>query len=162
MFTELGTNLACLVLNIWFTRSLASRLPIATPLTVNVVNPGFCRSELTRHVSGIRWLIIEVMKLLLARTTEMGSRTLVHAALAGTQSEVQGRYLDTCRVGEESDYVIGEEGSKVEDRVWVSETLLVLLYFAYVVLFSQQETIDILSRVDSRVKSIVSQYLTHP
>lgn len=45
---------------------------------------------------------------------------LLYGALAGTQSEMQGRYLDACRVVEESDYAIGEEGSKVQERVWVS------------------------------------------
>jgi len=51
----------------------------------------------------------------------------VHAALAGTQSEMQGRYLSSCKVEEESDYAIGKEGSKVEERVWVR--LLVLRIF---------------------------------
>jgi len=91
---------------------------------VDVVNPGFCHSSLTREASGTKWLFMKLLKLALARTTEEGSRTLVHAALAGTQSEMQGRYLNACRVEEESDYAISEEGSKVEEKVWVRHFVL--------------------------------------
>ena len=114
-------------MNIWFTRSLASRLPIGTPLTVDTVTPGFCRTTVTRELTGMKGLLVKLMKLTLGRDVEMGSRTLVHAALAGTQSEMQGRYLNACRVEEESDYAIGEEGSKVEERVWVRRFILRIL-----------------------------------
>ena len=56
---------------------------------------------------------------MLARSTEMGSRTLIHAALGGTQKEVQGKYLSTCQVGEESDYALSPEGMEVQERLWV-------------------------------------------
>jgi hypothetical protein len=62
---------------------------------------------------------IWLLKLFVARTTECGSRTLVHAAIGGTQKEMQGRYLNCCRVVEESDYAISEEGQKLENRLWV-------------------------------------------
>lgn len=49
------------------------------PVIINTVNPGLCHSELARDLGWGLWLF----KLLLARTTEVGSRTLVHAATAG-------------------------------------------------------------------------------
>ncbi len=56
----------------------------------------------------------------LARTTEMGSRTLVHAALDGSNKDVQGKYLNNCQIAEESDFVVSPEGKVIQDRVWVS------------------------------------------
>lgn len=57
----------------------------------------------------------------MARTTEMGSRTLVWAGLAGKDGggELHGRYTTSCRVEEESDYILSQEGAEVEDRLWV-------------------------------------------
>ncbi|KAH8711856.1 putative short-chain dehydrogenase [Phaeosphaeriaceae sp. PMI808] len=49
------------------------------PVTINTVNPGLCHSELGRDFGFGFWLI----KLVLARSTEVGSRTLVHAASGG-------------------------------------------------------------------------------
>lgn len=40
---------------------------------------------------------------------------------------MQGRYLNLCRVEEESDYVISEEGGKVEKRLWVCFTYIVVV-----------------------------------
>src|ERR1700760_3668894 len=82
------------VFNVWFTRSLASRLAVDTPLTVDVVNPGLCHSELTRDLGRVLQLVFRFLKLLLARSTEVESRTLIHAALGGTQAEVQGLWLN--------------------------------------------------------------------
>lgn len=75
--------------------------------------------DFTGLLGGLIWLANKLLKLLLARTVEVGSRTLVHAALAGDQSEMQGRYLNRCRVEEESDFALSEEGGKVEEKIWV-------------------------------------------
>lgn len=58
----------------------------------------------------------------IARTPEMGSRAIIHAALAGTKREIHGKFLSSCRIEEESDFVISLEGKRVQDRVWVGET----------------------------------------
>ncbi len=50
----------------------------------------------------------------------MGSRTLVHAALEESNKDVQGKYLDSCHVAEESDFAISPEGKVIQDRLWVS------------------------------------------
>jgi retinol dehydrogenase-12 len=57
----------------------------------------------------------------MSRTTEMGSRTLVWAALGGKDAgaEVHGRYTTSCRVEEESDFVLSKEGAEIEERLWV-------------------------------------------
>jgi hypothetical protein len=76
------------------------------------LNPGLCHSELSRE-SG--WGLY-ILKLLLARTSEAGSRTLVHAGSSGEESH--GKYLCDCKVTEPSTFVRSQEGSEVQERVW--------------------------------------------
>jgi retinol dehydrogenase-12 len=96
-----------------FVRELSSRLPTPTLVAVSAVNPGFCHSRLGREVDSNPFLK------LLARTTEMGSRTLVHAAIEPGERERHGHYLSSCKVTEESDYVLSVEGREVSKRLWV-------------------------------------------
>ena len=63
------------------------------------------------------------MQATVARTPEMGARAIVHAALYGTKGEVHGRFFATCRVDEESGFVISKDGKVVQDRLWVSSLL---------------------------------------
>lgn len=56
------------------------------------------------------------MKFFLARTAEVGARTLVHAALAGKESH--GMYLSDCKVEEPGENVTSEEGRRVQKVVW--------------------------------------------
>src|ERR1700694_3285424 len=54
------------------------------------VNPGLCKTELGREQES--WMF-SAMILLLARTAEMGSRTLVHAAVGPDAENLKGEYL---------------------------------------------------------------------
>lgn len=83
------------------------------PVTINTVDPGLCHSELGRDFPGFGfWLV----KALLARSTEAGSRTLVHAATSGPQSH--GQYLSNCQITAPAAFVTSSEGREVQDRVW--------------------------------------------
>lgn len=57
-----------------------------------------------------------------AFTTEEGSRRLVWAAVGSPEdpNSLRGQYIDCCVVQEASDFVIGKDGTKVENDVWVS------------------------------------------
>jgi NAD(P)-dependent dehydrogenase (short-subunit alcohol dehydrogenase family) len=80
-------------------RELASMQPVSeTGVTINFISPGLCFTELTRHVGLIPQLIIGTMRRLLGRTAEEGSRTLLHAAVAGKESH--GKYLSECEIRE--------------------------------------------------------------
>ncbi|KAI9810193.1 MAG: hypothetical protein M1827_006639 [Pycnora praestabilis] len=79
---------------------------------MNYLNPGLCHSELAREGS---WSVA-ILKMLLARTTEQGSRTLVHAAQASKESH--GQYLSDCRVTPPSPLVRSEKGARAQERVW--------------------------------------------
>ena len=65
-------------------------------VVINCLNPGLCHSELNRSAGGLRGYLLIAMRALLARTTEVGSRTLVHAAAGG--KETHGQYLSDCKV----------------------------------------------------------------
>lgn len=55
-------------------------------------------------------------KLLFARTTEYGSRTLVHAASQGPQTH--GKYLSGCAIAKRGGVVAAADGQEVQERVW--------------------------------------------
>lgn len=84
------------------------------PVTLNMIAPGFCRSSLGREIGGT-WGF-KLLEAVLARTTEMGSRTLVHAALAG--KETHGEYMENSNVASIASWVRSEEGKKTQERVW--------------------------------------------
>lgn len=81
---------------------------------LNFVNPGWCHSGLMREMSGNALLAV-IMKIM-CRTTEVGSRTLVDAALQG--SETHGKYMSDCRIASCSKLVEGPEGPELQKRVW--------------------------------------------
>lgn len=106
------------LLEVFFTRKLASRSPFPNPggdVVINFLNPGLCHSELAREIDSWGFWF---MKLLLARSTEQGSRTLVHAAGAGAESH--GQYMSDARVAVVAPLVRRDEkeGKKLQRRVW--------------------------------------------
>jgi len=128
------------LLNVFFTRSLARRMKPSLTVGVNTVNPGFCVTALRRNVAFPLSFISSIMDVLVGRTGEYGSRTLTHAALSGTNEEVNGKYLNKCQVEEESDYSLSREGKQAEERIW-------------------DETIEVLREVDPRVQKVIAEYL---
>ena len=82
-------------------------------MVINCVNPGFCHSQLTRSFAPIAYIGKIVMR---ARSTEVGSRTLVHAASAGP--DTHGEYLSNCQVALVGNFVRTEEGREVQKTVW--------------------------------------------
>lgn len=96
-------------------RSIAEKNPASKfPVTINTVNPGLCHSELGRDYPTFGfWLL----KLILARSTEVGSRTLVHAGSQGKDSH--GQYMSDCEIGVPAPFVTNVEGKETQDRVWV-------------------------------------------
>ncbi|GIJ84820.1 hypothetical protein Asppvi_003671 [Aspergillus pseudoviridinutans] len=83
-------------------------------VVVNMLNPGLCHSQLGRDL-GFK---LALMKIVMARTTEVGSRTLLAGAAAGEESH--GAYMTDGKVdnGALSDFVRSEEGKKVQEKVW--------------------------------------------
>lgn len=87
------------LLEIYAVRELASLLPVSeSGVIINTVSPGLCYSNLDRNASLMLRLALAVMRLLLARSTEKGSRNLLQAAFAGPDSH--GTYCSECQVKE--------------------------------------------------------------
>lgn len=63
-----------------------------------------------------------LMEKILARSTEKGGRQLVWAAIGSpaNRDDLRGGYVNLHRVEEPSDFVLGEEGKKREEKLWVS------------------------------------------
>ncbi|KAF2014580.1 retinol dehydrogenase 12 [Aaosphaeria arxii CBS 175.79] len=101
------------LLDVLCTRAIADRKAAqAIPVTVNCLNPGFCHSELSREYG----FGFKIVLFLLGRTTEQGSRTLVHAAASG--AETHGQYLSDCSIEKPSDFVLSGKGYETQNRVW--------------------------------------------
>ncbi|KAF7514179.1 hypothetical protein GJ744_004504 [Endocarpon pusillum] len=101
------------LLEIYGVRYIAEKHPASTfPVTVNCVNPGLCHSELSRDADSF---MFNMVKFLLARSTEVGSRNLFHAGAMGADSH--GQYVSDCKIGEPASVVTSKEGKKAQDRV---------------------------------------------
>ena len=106
------------LLEILYGRALASAISSSSssshkPLVViNLLNPGFCASDLFREPSAAFRLQLKVM----GRSVEEGSRALVDAVGRGTDSH--GEYLSDCKVARVSDFVLSKKGAKTQERVW--------------------------------------------
>ncbi|EME48710.1 hypothetical protein DOTSEDRAFT_67672 [Dothistroma septosporum NZE10] len=82
-------------------------------VTLNFVNPGWCHSELMREISNpLIWLIKRIM----CRSTEVGSRTLVHAGLQGV--DTHGKFMSDSQIANCAPLVEGPEGPELQKRLW--------------------------------------------
>ena len=83
-------------------------------MILNCLNPGLCHSELGREAGWGLWALKQV----LARTTEVGSRTLVASAAAGPESH--GTYMSDSVVneGQLSPFVRSADGDAAAKKVW--------------------------------------------
>ena len=78
-----------------YCRELAAKMTESKKprVTLNFLNPGLCYSELARE--GV-WLLNYVLKPLLARTSEVGARTLVASAVA--DHSTHGQYMSNGKI----------------------------------------------------------------
>lgn len=85
---------------------------------VNLMTPGFCYgSDLHRSLEGMMGKFFMSVKRLIGRSTPVGARTLVHAAVvAGKESH--GKYLMDERVAPCADYVETEKGKAMTKQLW--------------------------------------------
>jgi len=130
------------LMNVFFVRELTKRLPANSLVVVTAVNPGYCKSELRRHLPFVIRIFDRIMEAMLARTTEEGSRQLLWAALggAGREFELRGAYVSMANVQEVSDYALSDEGAAVQTRVW-------------------DESVEILSHAEPKFESNVRDIL---
>ncbi|KAJ3986640.1 hypothetical protein F5890DRAFT_956913 [Lentinula detonsa] len=116
------------LLNIFFARALQTRLSKFCPIVVNSVDPGYCISDLRRSiVSGPRGWLFWLMDRLVAYSSEEGSRSLIHAALAGSKATIgasedetkyKGAYLSTQKIASVSKFARSEAGLRLQETFW--------------------------------------------
>ncbi|KAG2336549.1 short-chain dehydrogenase [Suillus weaverae] len=135
------------LLNLFFVRALTDRLQSITPLSAIAVTPGFCYSQLRRvwyeqPTFSFAKIALAIQERLLAWTAEQGGRQLVFAAVGGRDNEenMKGGFVARGRLVEVADFVLSDEGHKMQDTVW-------------------NETIDILNSVSDKIAPIVQDYL---
>ncbi|KAF2837086.1 short-chain dehydrogenase/reductase-like protein [Patellaria atrata CBS 101060] len=101
------------LLEVLFIQELVKqRAPSGYPVIINFLNPGFCHSGLARDLG----LGIAVLKFFMARRTDIGARTLVHAASAGPESH--GKYLSDCTVSTPGGLAASKRSEELRVRVW--------------------------------------------
>jgi len=100
------------LLEVFAIRSIAAQGSEDYPVIINTVNPGLCHSELAREAG---WGLA-VFKFFFARSTEVGSRTLVHAATGGASTH--GAYLSDCEITQPAAFVRSDEGKVLQKTVW--------------------------------------------
>ena len=61
-----------------------------------MINPGLCKTSLTRSTEGAAKFVMDTVEAMLSWTAEEGSRTIVHAVMAGPTSH--GAFLRECQV----------------------------------------------------------------
>ncbi|KAI9451774.1 hypothetical protein F5148DRAFT_1238224 [Russula earlei] len=130
------------LLNVLFVRELAKRLSQNSPVIVNAVNPGYCKSQLRRNMPLPVRVFDKIMEVLIARTTEEGSRQLLWAAVggAGRESELRGGYVNKANLQDVSDYALSDEGVLVQRRIW-------------------DESVEVLSRFEPKFQSNLGEIL---
>ncbi|RYP05751.1 hypothetical protein DL765_009740 [Monosporascus sp. GIB2] len=93
-------------------------------VVLNMVDTGLCKTNLFRDARFPLSWFLSTMLWLLGRSSEMGSRCLVAAALAGP--EAHGKYLEDCRISKESRFVCSTKGAQMQKRVF--DELLEILH----------------------------------
>lgn len=83
---------------------------------ITLINPGLCWSEFGRNIKGIQARFFQIAKTLLARTTEVGSRTLVAGCYPGHQSH--GEFMSDSENQEVESWMFTPEGRETQKRVY--------------------------------------------
>ncbi|KAJ7848490.1 hypothetical protein B0H14DRAFT_2356708, partial [Mycena olivaceomarginata] len=118
---------------LFFARERAHHIDKNTGPIVAAVNPGYCTTNMDHEgtETSIERFLKRIVDYFIARTAEMGSQTIIHAAARQGGKEQHGKYLSNCRVERECDYSPTEQGLAVQWRLWVSQ-FSVALDFSYI------------------------------
>jgi retinol dehydrogenase-12 len=115
------------LIEVLFIRELVHRLepnwPSAPPVIIDMVNPGMCYSDIGRDVTAAQRFIFSFVRPLLARPTEVGSRTFVHAAAASQDSH--GQFMSDGKNQEVAKWINEDVGKKAQIKVF-EQTMKIL------------------------------------
>ncbi|KAG2187079.1 hypothetical protein INT44_003307 [Umbelopsis vinacea] len=110
------------LLEVFFVQELANhikRRDSGQPkVIVNAIDPGLCHSKLVRNLTDTaQKLFITIFKFLVARSEEVGSRTILSAG-ENDCFHTHGKYMSNCVVFPTSDFVSSKEGYEAQIMVW--------------------------------------------
>ncbi|EJD44934.1 NAD(P)-binding protein [Auricularia subglabra TFB-10046 SS5] len=98
-------------------RELAARMDNGD-VTINLLNPGLCKTELSRNADGAAAAAVRGLQAFMGWTAEEGGRTLVLAASAGKESHGQYFNAGVLKPKAVSAFVKSAEGGKLQKRIW--------------------------------------------
>lgn len=83
-----------------------------------MVAPGLCTTGLGRDARTFTKLMHEAVRAMMARTAEVGSRTILHGLLVG--AEGHGKLLSGCSIKEfwVPTWLTNNEGQKLQKGIW--------------------------------------------
>lgn len=110
-------------LEVLFVRELVSRLGDDKSVVITLVNPGLCKSSLDRNGPAIQRYFTAALRFLLARSTEVGSRTLIHGASAGPSSH--GEFMSDGVNQHVAEWIRTDMGKKAQIKVF-EQTMKIL------------------------------------
>ncbi|KAK1758993.1 hypothetical protein QBC47DRAFT_336586 [Echria macrotheca] len=106
-------------------RELAEELtksPKPGKVIVSVLNPGFVATQIMRRSSKAFKIYLAVLRKVMALTPEEGGRMLVLASEG--DEEMHGKYLNSGKISEPSDWVMSAEGKQIQEKLWGEVTAL--------------------------------------
>ena len=110
------------IVEIFAGRYLSTLISVSrTGVVLNYIDPGLCVTNLnTKGSDAMREFVEGHRQKYGARTAEMGSRTLLHAAVAGPESH--GCLLASCENQDDRvpEWVTDEDGQKLQKQIWES------------------------------------------
>ncbi|TVY13336.1 Short chain dehydrogenase sol3 [Lachnellula arida] len=102
------------LLELIIVKQMATLLPLnSNNVIINCVSPGMCQSELEREFSDV---VVHFVQSTLGRTTEVGSRAMVHGA--SSRGESHGQYLPDCKIERPTGLCQGEKAAEIQSNVW--------------------------------------------
>lgn len=100
-------------------RQLAALCPVErTGVTITLVAPGLCSTGLGRDAGTFTKVMHEAVRAMMARTAEVGSRTILHGLVVGPDGH--GKLLSGCKIKEYwvPDWVSNAEGQRLQKGIW--------------------------------------------
>jgi retinol dehydrogenase-12 len=86
------------------------------PIVVNSLDPCFCKTGLSREVTGGLKVAYKLFEFMFARSAEEGSRLVVIAASAGRQTH--GGYMRGGALQKYAPFITSEDGNKKCEYIW--------------------------------------------
>ncbi|KAH6664817.1 hypothetical protein F5X68DRAFT_250362 [Plectosphaerella plurivora] len=89
-----------------------------TGVTVNMVNPGLCKTGLARDARTWTKFTLGSLRAAGARSAESGSRAVLHAVTV--KEESHGKFLSGCEIKQHwiPQWMTSPQGQKLHDRIW--------------------------------------------